>query len=300
MKLLITGANGQLGWELCQRKHLYGFDALSCDLPLFDITDKENILRTIDAYSPDIIVNTAAYTAVDQAEKEPEKAFSVNRDGAATLAEICNVFDIPLIHISTDYVFDGQKTTPYHEADPVSPLGVYGESKASGEDAIRKILRNHVILRTSWLYSTHGKNFVKTMLRLGKTNEQIRVVNDQSGCPTSAEDLAIAILEIARQISTHESSARGTFHYCNTGKTTWFKFAKKIFELASRHDTFLLKDLVPVTTEEYPTAARRPKNSVLDNRLISETFGIALLPWQESLAKMLDHLYQNVSADYTD
>jgi dTDP-4-dehydrorhamnose reductase len=295
LKVLITGANGQLGRELCQRKHLYGFDSLSCDLPLFDITDKENILRTIDAYLPDIIVNTAAYTAVDQAEKEPQKAFAVNRDGAGNLAGLCKALDLPLIHISTDYVFDGQKNAPYHETDPVSPLGVYGKSKAAGEDTIRNTLNNHVIVRTSWLYSPHGSNFVKTMLRLGKTNEQIRVVNDQSGCPTFAGDLAEAILEIARQVSTHESSARGTFHYSNTGKTTWFKFAEKIFECSSKYDTFLLKDLVPVTTEEYPTLARRPENSVLACNLITETFGIAVFPWQDSLTKMLDHLYQNVS-----
>lgn len=291
MKLLIIGANGQLGWELCQRKNQHGFDADSCDLPLFDITDQKNVLNTVEAAKPEIIINAAAYTAVDQAEKEPETAFSVNRDGVAHLAEICSTLNIPLIHISTDYVFDGSKETPYTEEDAVLPLGIYGESKAKGEDVIRRTLPRHIIIRTSWLYGIHGKNFVKTMLRLGKMDDPIRVVDDQYGCPTSAADLADVILTISRTILKKESTPWGTYHYSNAGKTSWFQFAQKIFDIASGYDVFSYKSLNPIKTTEYPTPARRPQNSVLQCNLIAETFNIKPIPWEESLSKMINRLY---------
>lgn len=292
MKLLITGANGQLGWELCQRKDSYGFDSFSCDLPLFNVSDKEAVESTIKAVKPDIIINAAAYTAVDQAEKDVEPAYAVNRDGAGYLANACRESNIPLIHISTDYVFDGTKTTPYKETDPVSPIGIYGKSKAQGEDVVRQTLQQHIIIRTSWLYSVHGNNFIKTMLRVGKQNEQVRVVDDQYGCPTYAGDLAEVILKIASGIKNGNMKAWGTYHYSNTGKTTWFKFAQKIFEIASQYDTFSFKELIPITTAEYPTLARRPQNSDLDCNQISDTFNIKLIPWQDSLHKMLDELYK--------
>ena len=291
MKILITGSNGQLGWELCQRKSQYDKDSFACDLPLFDLTDKDNIIQTIDTVKPDIIINAAAYTAVDPAEKDPETAFKVNRDGVGYLADACKAAAIPLIHISTDYVFDGTKDAAYKETDPISPIGIYGKSKAQGEELLRQTWPNHIILRTAWLYSVHGNNFIKTMLRVGKQNEQLRVVDDQYGCPTSASDLADAILTIADGILNKHMKTWGTYHYSNSGKTTWFKFAQKIFEFAAPYDTFALKQLHPITTEAYPTPAKRPANSVLDCTLISETFSIELIPWESSLEKIIKQLY---------
>ena len=279
-----------MGWELCQRKNRYDKDSFACDLPIFDLTDKENIAKTIDTVKPDIVVNAAAFTAVDQAEKDPETAYHVNRDGVRYLSTACKSARIPLIHISTDYVFDGENDKPYKETDPISPLGIYGKSKAQSEAAVRQVCPNHIIIRTSWLYSVHGNNFIKTMLRVGKQNEQVRVVDDQYGCPTYASDLADAILKVANNVFNSNQSW-GTYHYCNSGATTWFKFAKKIFELASSYETFAFKKLIPITTEEYPTPAKRPANSVLDCSRIAETFDVELVPWETSLKRMIALLY---------
>jgi len=290
MKVLAVGSNGQLGRELCRRAEKQGFDMVAVDLPEFDIIDPSAVKKGVNQAGISLVINAAAYTAVDQAESEPELAFAVNRDGPASLASCCGEVGIPLIHISTDYVFDGRKKGPYFETDPVSPLGVYGRSKAAGERKVRDHLQDHVILRTAWLYGIDGQNFVKTMLRLGKEKEVLRVVADQYGCPTYAADLAEAILEIAAQIGEGGDIAWGTYHYCGKGVTTWHGFAEAIFDLAKEHDSLKVKKVVPITTDEYPTPAKRPANSVLDCSLIKKRFSISPRPWREGLTKMINRL----------
>ena len=292
MKLLIIGSNGQLGWELCQRGKPHGFNIIPLDIPEFDITDPAAIKKVVNQPGVSLVINAAAYTAVDKAESEPKKAFAINCDGPADLAASCNEAGIPLVHISTDYVFDGTREEPYLETDPLSPLGVYGKSKAEGETIVRSLLTDHIIIRTAWLYGIHGNNFVKTMLSLGKEKETLRVVADQYGCPTSAADLAEAILTIAEQIKERPDIPWGTYHYCGKGKTTWHGFAEKIFELAKQYNLFSIKKVIPVTTAEYPTPAKRPLNSVMDCSMLTKNFGILPAPWQESLERMLRQLYK--------
>jgi len=292
MKLLIIGSNGQLGWELCQRGKPHGFNIIPLDIPEFDITDPAAIKKVVNQPGVSLVINAAAYTAVDKAESEPKKAFAINCDGPADLAASCNEAGIPLVHISTDYVFDGTREQPYLETDPLSPLGVYGKSKAEGETIVRSLLTDHIIIRTAWLYGIHGNNFVKTMLSLGKEKETLRVVADQYGCPTSAADLAEAILTIAEQIKERPDIPWGTYHYCGKGKTTWHGFAEKIFELAKQYNLFSIKKVIPVTTAEYPTPAKRPLNSVMDCSMLTKNFGILPAPWQESLERMLRQLYK--------
>ena len=234
-----------------------------------------------------LVVNAAGYTAVDQAESEPELAFAVNRDGPAYLASACGKSGVPLVHISTDFVFDGEKRGPYVETDKVSPLSVYGKSKAAGEVAVRDLLSEHIILRTSWLYGVHGRNFVKTMLRLACEKEVVRVVADQHGCPTYAADLAETILIIATQLQEGRQITWGTYHYCGKGVTTWYGFAEAILNLAKEHIQLKVKRTEAITTAEFPTSAKRPANSALDCSLIESRFGCAPIPWNESLTRML-------------
>jgi dTDP-4-dehydrorhamnose reductase len=291
MRLIIIGSNGQLGWELCKQAKDRGLAFIPLDLPEFDITDKSAVFDTVTRSNADIVINAAAYTAVDKAESEPELAFAVNRDGPSYLSSVCAKAHIPLIHVSTDYVFDGCKKGPYLETDPVVPIGVYGKSKAEGEAEVRHNLNEHIIIRTSWLCGVHGNNFVKTMLRLGREREELRVVDDQHGCPTFAADLAEAILTIASLIDKGKNISWGTYHYCGAGSTTWYGFASKIFELAKGYDTLKLKKLIPITTSEYPTPAKRPANSVLDCSLLEQEFNICPSRWEESLANMLNSYF---------
>ncbi len=291
MKLLVIGANGQLGWEVCRKGRNQGIDITALDLPEFDITEPSAVKKAVSQTGVSLVVNASAYTAVDKAESEPELAFTVNRDGPAYLADSCAETGIPLIHISTDYVFDGSKKGPYIETEPVSPLGVYGRSKASGETKIRERLKEHIIIRTAWLYGLHGNNFAKTMLRLGKEKEVLSVVADQYGSPTYAADLADAILTIATQISQQSDVIWGTYHYCGKGVISWHDFAQVIFDLAKKYDSLMVKKLLPITTAEYPTPAKRPANSGMDCSLITKNFTIRLRPWQESIADMLHRYY---------
>ncbi|MGB6383068.1 MAG: dTDP-4-dehydrorhamnose reductase, partial [Syntrophobacteria bacterium] len=205
----------------------------------------------------------------------------------AYLASACGKAGIPLVHISTDYVFDGQKQGAYLETDPVSPLSVYGKSKAAGEVEVREHLKEHLILRTGWLYGVHGHNFVKTMLRLGREREKVQVVTDQYGCPTYAADLAETILRIAAKLLDGRQVHWGTYHYCGKGVTSWHGFAEAIFNLARKYVPLKVKQTEAITTAEYPTAAKRPANSVLDCSLFRSHFGFAPKPWNESLARML-------------
>jgi dTDP-4-dehydrorhamnose reductase len=291
MKLLITGSNGQLGWELCRQGGKRGFSIVPLDMPEFDITDQASVRSAVSMADPDLVINAAAYTAVDKAESEQEAAFSVNRDGPYYLAGACAEKDIPFMHISTDYVFDGCKDGSYCEMDEISPIGIYGKSKAEGEEKIRRNLKEHIIIRTSWLYGVHGNNFVKTMLNLGREREEIRVVADQFGCPTFAADLAGAILDIAIRINNGQKNSWGTYHYCGGGRTTWFGFASKIFEIARVYDSFILDKVTPIKTSEYPTPAKRPFNSVMDCTSLEREFGICPPAWEDSLSCMLETLF---------
>ncbi|MDL2230729.1 dTDP-4-dehydrorhamnose reductase, partial [Alistipes sp. OttesenSCG-928-L06] len=274
MRIGVTGANGQLGCSL--RKIADDYPAhtfVFSDLPETDITDKAGIEAWAVANQLEIIVNCAAYTAVDRAESEPDAAWRVNALGPAVLAEVCAEKGIRLIHLSTDYVFDGTAETPYREDDTTHPLGVYGSTKLQGEQAIRESGCDALIVRTSWLYSEFGHNFVKTMLRLGAERAEVRVVDDQTGCPTYATNLARAII----QLTNKGFSGFGVYHYCDDGTTTWYDFARQIFAVAENP-----VPVIPIETKDYPTPAKRPKYSVLSTNKI-KTAGIQTPYWVDTL-----------------
>ena len=283
MKMLITGAQGQLGRELTEQGQLRGCCVQAPSEDDLDITDREKVDCIIALHQPDLVINTAAYTQVDKAESEEAIAFKVNKTGCTNLARICTKNQIPLVHISTDYVFDGQKGTPYFETDSISPLGVYGRSKAEGEIEIRSILKEHIILRTSWLYGIYGQNFVKIMLNLATSKQKTRVVSDQYGSPTNAADFARAILTISDRLHSGSDVHWGTYHYCGQGVISWHTFAEKIMDLARLHGSIRTAPVEPVATADYPTRAVRPVYSALDCGRISKNFGLNPQPWQKSL-----------------
>ncbi len=295
MKVLVSGANGQLGQELMELGQNASVHLFAADLPELDITRPSSVADAMAQSTPDLLVNAAAYTHVDGAESDRQAAFAVNRDGPANLAAACADAGIPLIHISTDYVFDGLKNTSYVETDPVSPVGVYAQSKAEGEARVRELSPRHVILRTAWLYSPFGHNFVKTMLRLGKERNELKVVADQFGTPTSARDLADAILRIATLIQTDGRTLWGTYHCTGRGVASWYDFAREIFSIASSHGLFEPPRVMPITTAEYPTPARRPPYSALDCALIRQKMGIECPPWQESLKTVIDRIVRHAA-----
>jgi dTDP-4-dehydrorhamnose reductase len=261
------------------------------DIEELDISDPAAVIGMFHAVTPSVVVNAAAYTAVDQAESDADLAYMVNRDGPRNLAEACDENGIPLIHISTDYVYSGAKKGAYVEDDPVAPAGVYAQSKAEGDRAVTSCLEKHIILRTAWLYSIYGHNFVKTMIKLGHERETLRIVDDQYGCPTDAADLAAAILQIIVQFQDKREIPWGIYHYCGKGRTNWYGFAKKIFEISRNYDSFMVKSILAVPTSEYPTPAKRPASSVLDCSKIENAMGIVVRPWEESLSHMLKRLY---------
>jgi len=283
MKMLITGAHGQLGRDIIDQSQSKGYQVQAPSEDDLDITDLGKVDHIITHLQPDLVINTAAYTQVDKAESEAAVAFKVNKTGCTHLARICTKNHIPLVHISTDYVFDGRKGTPYIETDSISPLGVYGRSKAEGESEIRSILKEHIILRTSWLYGIYGQNFVKTMLNLATRKQKIRVVSDQYGSPTNAADLARAILTISDRLHPGSDIDWGTYHYCGRGVISWHTFAEKIMDLARLHGGIRTAQVEPVTTADYPTRAVRPVYSALDCGRISKHFGLDPQPWQKSL-----------------
>ena len=290
--MLITGAHGQLGRDIIDQSQSKGYQVQAPSEDDLDITDLGKVDHIITHLQPDLVINTAAYTQVDKAESEAAVAFKVNKTGCTHLARICNKNHIPLVHISTDYVFDGRKGTPYIETDSISPLGVYGRSKAEGESEIRSILKEHIILRTSWLYGIYGQNFVKTMLNLATRKQKIRVVSDQYGSPTNAADLARAILTISDRLHPGSDVDWGTYHYCGQGVISWHTFAQKIMDLARLHGGIRTAHVEPVATADYPTRAVRPVYSALDCGRISKHFGLDPQPWQKSLEitirKLLD------------
>ena len=289
MKILLTGINGQLGHELQHTLAPLG-EVVGVGRTTMDLTQPEQILQVIDAVQPDLIVNPAAYTAVDRAETETELAHAINAIAPQTIAQAAQKLQVPLIHVSTDYVFDGQKNTPYTEVDPPNPLGAYGRTKLAGEEAVRQNGDRALILRTAWVYSAYGKgNFVKTMLRLGSQREEIRVVADQVGTPTWARNIAEAIAAIA----SIETEPGTTYHFTNSGVASWYDFAVAIFEEAEAIGFPLkVQQVVPITTSEYPTPAQRPAYSVLANQKLAAILGCHPLHWRTSLRKMLSQLFE--------
>lgn len=288
--VLLFGANGQLGQELVAYSRPSGARLIAHSRAETDIADVARVEHAIATARPDIVVNAAAYTKVDKAESERDEAYRVNQQGAAVLASACAAADVPLLHISTDYVFDGTKPEPYVETDPTAPLGVYGASKLAGEGEIRRRHKKHVILRTSWVYGKYGSNFLKTMLRLAAERSELRVVADQRGSPTSTADLAEVILALVPRLAARDDdTVWGTYHFTGEGETNWCQFADEILNrrvkwLGSR------PKLAPISTAQYPTPARRPANSVLDNSRFRSTFRLGGKPWRQSVQETVDAL----------
>lgn len=284
-KILVTGANGQLGQCLQKISSQFEeFEFIFTDSETLDITIKEEVNDFFWQNAPDFCINAAAYTAVDLAETDVEKAFLVNADGAENLAEACSENNAQFIHVSTDYVFDGENNLAYTEEDFTNPLGVYGASKLAGDELALEVNPCSVILRTSWVYSEFGKNFVKTMLNLFATKDELNIVADQFGQPTNANDLAEAIMKIIKS----EKITPGIFNFSNLGRISWFDFAEKIAGLSEAK----IK-LNAIETSQYPTPAKRPKNSVLDLDKISKTYAVPLKPWEESLEDCVQILQNN-------
>jgi len=283
-----------LGWEVVESLRRAGFSVAALDLPQIDVTKWESIRSVLGGIeTPRLLINCSAYTAVDKAESEPEAAFAANRDGPANLARECERLGMPLIHISTDYVFNGKSERPYKEDDAADPICVYGLSKWQGEEAVRSMLSDHIIVRTSWLYGARGQNFVKTMIKLGAEREELKVVSDQYGCPTWSFDLADCLARISeRLLSGVEKIPRGTFHFCGAGITTWYDFASTILSEVRLKLSGRTAAVSPVPTSSYPTAAARPKYSALDCGKIKASLGISPPPWEKSLAGLMDELYR--------
>lgn len=291
-KILVTGKNGQVGWELQRTLASLG-QIIALDSQGMDLSDVDAIRRKVREVAPDIIVNPAAHTAVDKAESEPDLAMVINGTAACLLAEEAKKLDALLIHYSTDYVFNGSKTSPYVETDTPDPQSVYGKTKLAGEQAIQAVGGKHLILRTSWVYGVHGGNFVKTILRLAKERSELRIVADQYGAPTWARLLAESTAQIIGKYSEEKS---GVYHLTPGGRTNWHQFAEEIVRLARQYDD-ALKDkpltIHPIATHEYPLPAKRPANSSLSTEKIRKTFGLELPQWDADLAKCVRLLYVN-------
>ncbi len=289
MTILVTGGTGQLATALAQQ----GGDRVRVvGRPAFDFDRPESIRRLVDATAPALVVNAAAYTAVDAAETDADAAYRANRDGPALLARLCQAAGIPLIHISTDYVFDGNKGAPYVETDPMAPTGVYGASKLAGETAVLEACRRAVVLRTSWVYAATGRNFVRTMLNAARKTNQLRVVADQIGCPTAASDLAAATLAIVTRISADgwHPAFGGVFHAAGSGWTSWHGLACAVFQEAARHG-MSVPQVTPISTADWPTPARRPADSRLDCEKLATVYGYRMPAWREGLARTVDEIF---------
>jgi len=285
--IMVTGGAGQLATAMEQEG---GAVVRRIGRPAFDFDRPASIAEAVRALQPTFVVNAAAWTAVDAAESDPEAAGRANRDGPATLAALCADAGIPLIHISTDYVFDGEKGTPYTEADPTSPTGVYGATKLEGEQAVLAACPRAVVLRTSWVYSATGKNFVRTMLGAAQKTDRLRVVADQQGCPTAARDLAVAILAIvARLRDGWEDRYSGVFHAAGAGSATWHGFAEALFQEAARYGHPVPK-VDAIATADWPTPAKRPPDSRLDCTKLSQVFDVRLPEWRGGLSRTVAEL----------
>lgn len=286
MKVAVIGRSGQLARCLADARP-HGVNAVFFGREQLDLGAAHVNTNTLGDFGPDLIINAAAYTHVDRAEAEPAAAFAINADGPRALALHAYHADIPLIHISTDYVFDGAKSGAYVETDTTNPVSIYGASKWAGEEAVRETLHRHLIFRTSWVFSQYGQNFVKTMLRLSRTNPTLRIVADQTGCPTSAAALANAIWQVVRS----KDAAWGTYHAAGSPVTTWAEFAEAIFD-GSAPWLGARPTVTPIPARDYPTAAMRPQNSALSCAKFEATFGLKLGHWRDDLTQTLDALRQ--------
>ena len=290
MKILLTGVSGQVGWEL-QRTLMTLGEVISVGRETMNLAQPDTIRQTIRDIKPNLIVNPAAYTAVDQAESQPDLAMAINGIAPGVIAEEAKRLGAAIVHYSTDYVFDGEKNTPYTENDPPNPQNIYGKTKLAGEEAIASVGVDHLILRTSWVYGLRGKNFLLTMQRLAKEREEIRVVDDQIGTPTwsrlIAEVTAQILLPSLHNAGDFFASKGGLYHLTSHGKTSWYGFAKEIFTYNLQQNEQKLQRLIPITSQEYPTAATRPAYSLLDNSKLSDTFKIFIPEWQKILDLVL-------------
>lgn len=287
--ILVTGANGQLGSELKRRAWPTGYEVVALGRAELDLADRDAIAAMVASRNWAAVINGAAYTAVDKAESDLVNAWIVNSQAPAVFAEACAKAKIPLIQVSTDYVFAGDKQGAWETDDPVAPLSVYGASKLAGELAVRFSGARHAVIRTAWVVSTHGNNFVKTMLRVAASRHSLSVVDDQYGSPTSAADLAEALMAIAIRLAEDENAPTGIFHFSNAGKTSWAGFAQEIFA-QSRQRGGVSADVVPIPSTDYPTPAKRPANSMLSHSAISEAYGIEPRDWHAALGDILDEL----------
>ena len=299
MRILVTGKDGQVGGELA-RLFPPDFEVVSAGRTRCDLSSQQAIRDLVRQVKPEVIVNAAAYTAVDKAESEPDLCFAVNAAAPRVLAEEAARLDALLVHYSTDYVFDGQKTEPYTESDPICPLGVYGASKAEGETAIAASAGRWLVLRTSWVYAPQGKNFLRTILRLAAERRELRVVDDQTGSPTSAESIAAATVRLVEKYATRQAAVpSGVYHMTASGSTSWCGFARAILDRANLESANLdaagpNPQIVAISTAEYPTPARRPKNSVLSNEKFAQAFDFRLTPWQEQLERVIERVRATV------
>lgn len=295
-KILLTGVNGQVGHAL--KSKLFNFELLALSREQLDLTKTHDIKRVVREIKPNIIINPAAYTAVDKAESEPDLAYAINATAAQILAEEAARLNAALIHFSTDYVYDGAKKSTYIETDAASPLGVYGKSKLAGEDAIRAVGLPHLILRTSWVYGAYGKNFLKTILRLAAERDSLRIVGDQFGAPTSSESIAEAIVKLITIWQPAQENQTGIVHFTNTGETTWHGFSCEIIneynQLKVEKGWPALKvdvnNIAAISTTEYPTPAPRPANSRLNNDKLKQMFNIELPIWQQGLHQVMQSI----------
>jgi len=285
MKILITGGKGQLANELAEKSPRNKYIIAAYDHYTLDITQPSLIENVFQTFHPDLVINTAAYTATDKAEQEQEMAFRVNRDGAKNIAQACSLAKIPLIHVSTDYVFAGNQEKPYREEDQTAPINIYGQSKWEGEQAVRENCEQHIILRVSGLFSSYGNNFVKKILRLAREKKTLKMIADQITCPTYAGDIALTIWEIIDKQGAIQQA--GTYHYCNNEPVSWYQFAFSILQHAAYTDI----DIQPVPSAEFPTPALRPAYSVLDCSKISNTFNIQLHSWRPGLQHVIKNLH---------
>lgn len=291
MRILVTGRKGQVARSLLERGPVAGHQVIALGRPDLDLAGSADaIAAAIEGERPEVIVSAAAYTAVDRAESEPELAFAINATGAGAVARAANRLGVPLVHLSTDYVFDGSKPSPYVEGDATGPTGVYGASKLAGEQAVLAAKPDSAILRTAWVYSPFGGNFVKTMLRLAADREEVSVVADQIGNPTSALDIADGVLAVAANLAgSDDPSLRGVFHMTAEGEASWANFAEAIFA-ASAETGGPSARVRPIATADYPTPARRPSNSRLDCSRIAAIHGVRLPPWRKSVRKVVRQL----------
>ena len=289
--ILVTGGDGQLGTSLCGLPVPDGCELVAPGLDALDFTRPETIDAVMASRPWAAVINCAAHTAVDRAESEPALAWTINAAAPAQIARLCAAAGIPMVQVSTDYVYPGDKDGIYSEGDAVGPLGVYGASKAAGEWAVRAAVPRHVIARTSWVVSPFGANFIKTMLRLGAERPELRVVDDQWGAPTSAQDLAAALLQITQRLIEMPDAPIGVFHVVNRGETTWRRVAEAVFERAAGQAR-KVPSVIPIATSEYPTPARRPLNSRLSTERLEREYGIVLPDWRDGVDRIVDQLLQ--------